>query len=668
MDVNRGTVLGLVGAERSLAAPSFLISAEFRSAAHAGLSGNLRVCALAIYLFVACIISSLAGPASGALMIPRVDWFFEKDLIYHNMPNNNYPHILIDSRLGQGEYDIVDGHMIFDADVVQSTLSGLDYWEQLYIQQTALGVVRVEDISHEFTDIAGRRYTNTSTTWGRPLNGDWSGGTTVSTTMAVGINHIRNVLSYEKSQNSHDHVRPCKFQEPRTVTTIDQILMTANSLKKRAAFTESSTYVADLADWSGRKYVTDGMGIQSHVQCRQSWKLPCTGTYSNSSHWCYLDTTGNNSALIRSSHNLLLMDGTATGASPKGVYMTEGPSLPNQYSKFRFSFEVLIDLGNDPKNGPNSNQPDAGNITICSISTMLRPMTISSLHIPFSPQFADYHQSTAENEFSRAGIYHENYLYYVHDCPPALTNNETTSTITTYLNFTYPPRNMSKPSNNPCFTRFAKIFLNSDSGSALFTQQNLRQGQVEAAALEIVVGGAFLQLIAYLNPTSSQYSVATRLILPESLMPEARDSFPDTTTYVLKVYNQGYGFRLSSRTGLLGMIVLIAHAIIAVFGSLWLVLWERMVISAWNTIPDYLALGIGSSITGQALENTCAGISGARTLGTVIVVGETTPEHLEITIVSGDTGNRPQSVLVRNRYGDKYGRRDENPREMQGLQ
>lgn len=208
MDVKNGTILALVGAERSLAAPSFLISAEFRTAVRKGVSGNMRVCALALYLFTACVISSLAGPASGALMIPRVDWFFDKELTYPNMPGTNYPHIIINGRLGWGEHAAVEHHLVFDLDVVHTTLSGLDYWEQFYIQQAALGVVRVQDTIHEFTDIAGRRYTNTSTTWGRPLDGDWKDcGTTVGTVMGVGIKHIQKALSHEKSQNPHDQVR-----------------------------------------------------------------------------------------------------------------------------------------------------------------------------------------------------------------------------------------------------------------------------------------------------------------------------------------------------------------------------------------------------------------------------------------------------------------------------
>lgn len=208
MDVTSGTILALVGAERSLAAPSFLISAEFRAAARKGVSGNMRVCALAMYLFAACVICSIAGPASGALMIPRVDWFFDKELTYPNMPSNNYPHIIINGRFGRGEHTAVEHHLVFDLSVLQTTLSGLDYWEQFYIQQATLGVVRVPDTIHEFTDIAGRRYTNTSTTWGRPLDGDWKdSGTTVGTVMGVGIKHIQSALSHNKSQNPHDQVR-----------------------------------------------------------------------------------------------------------------------------------------------------------------------------------------------------------------------------------------------------------------------------------------------------------------------------------------------------------------------------------------------------------------------------------------------------------------------------
>lgn len=417
--------------------------------------------------------------------------------------------------------------------------------------------------------------------------------------------------------------------------------------------------------------MTKAMGIESRVQCRQKRKQRCTGIFSSTSSWCYLGGTGDDSiAPLRSSQDLLLMDGVGTGVTSSRVYMVEGPSLPNEYYKFRASFEVLIDLGPEPPYLSNfDNQTDTydelepGNITICALSTTLRPTVVSSLQIPFSPEYARYvSQSTNENDGSRTLIYHEHYLDYIHLWQPTPANDGITKIIIPSKNFTYPPWNMSRPSTNPSLTRFAQIFLAGNSRSEKEAQRNLRLGQLEAAALEIIVGGAFLHLIALINPTNSQYSVGPALTLPHSLMPEPRLTFPDTTTYVLNVYNQGYGFRLSSRTGLLGMIVLIAHAIIAVLGSLWLVVWERKVISAWITIPDYLALGIGSSIPGRALDNTCAGISGSETLGTFVVVGETTPQHLEITVADSATGSRPLSVLTRNRYGEKYGQQDSTSR------
>lgn len=218
MDVNRGTVLGLVGAERSLAVPSFLISPEFRAAVQNVFAGDFRGCALALFLFTGCILSSLAGPASGALMIPRVGWFYEKELSYLNMPSEEYPNILIDPRLGRGELVFRNQNIVFDTSVVKNVMGGLDYWQQFYSEQTSLGVVRVQNTVHEFTDISGRRYTNSSTTWGRYLDGDWDTGTTVSAVMNVGIDRIRRVLHHEKSWStknkvtirSHPHeTRPC---------------------------------------------------------------------------------------------------------------------------------------------------------------------------------------------------------------------------------------------------------------------------------------------------------------------------------------------------------------------------------------------------------------------------------------------------------------------------
>lgn len=385
-------------------------------------------------------------------------------------------------------------------------------------------------------------------------------------------------------------------------------------------------------------------------------------------------------ATLQSSQNLLLMVGEDTGDSVRRVYIVEGPRALNQYSKYSPSVEIIIDGIFHGRNSGNQTyinyQLNPQYITLCSIITMFRSTIVSSLHLPFSPQYAEYTDylsySNGEHEAPRTILYHENWLDYIHQWQPSAVDDGSTTIVIATGNVTYQPRNMSKLTCNPTLARFAKIFLTGDPGPADDIQGHMGRGGVEAAALEIVIGGAYLQLMSFISPTTSQYSVVPGVALPDSLMPEPRQSFPASTTYVVKVYNLGYGFRPSSRTGLLGMIVLITHATIAVLGSLWLVFWERKVISAWDTIPDYMALGIGSFIAGKGLKNTCAGISGTKTLGTLVVVGETTPQHLEITLpghTKDTTSDRhPKSVLTRDRYGDKYGYRDSGPRRKEKLE
>lgn len=382
-------------------------------------------------------------------------------------------------------------------------------------------------------------------------------------------------------------------------------------------------------------------------------------------------------ATLRRSQDLMLLDGYGTGNFKKGVYFGEGPRGTNQYSKFVTSMDVLIDEGYGLADGANSDN-EGSNITVCSISIVLKSAVVTSLRIPFNPQYAEYldylSRSNGDREPPRPILYHENWLDYISPWAPLPVNNGTPVTKSSTGNVTYLPRNFSRSSTSPVLTRFAQIFLTSNTGNN--TQEPGQRGQIEAAALEIVVGGAFVQLMSFLNPSHSQYTVGSAVTLPDSLMPEPRQTFPNTVYFVITVDNLGYGFRLSSRTGILGMVVLITHAVIALVGSLWVLFWERRVIAGWDTIPDYIALGIGSSITGRGLENTCAGISRTETLGTMVMVGETTFEHLEITLAGGDTPTTqaipgeqyPKSVFTRDRYGTKYGYRGDSPRRKEKLE
>lgn len=409
---------------------------------------------------------------------------------------------------------------------------------------------------------------------------------------------------------------------------------------------ESEAYQTALKRWSERMYVTDGKAIEAQVKCRYRRKEPC-GTAMNSSNWCYKSGINDGPMdTLRSSQDLLLLEEqdqtNVTNIPPRRVYMAEGSKMQND-SKFVTSIEVIFDgtYLADGVRAPAATQ----NVTVCSISATIKAVIISSLDVKFDAwyvKYLDYYQTRPDgvNVPPRKIIYHEHWLDAIHDLG---SGPSPTSRINITGNVTYPQRNMSKPATNPTLFRFGKTFLNDDSD---------RLGHYDysesAAVAEVAVGGAFLFVLSHMNASSSQYSVGSEVVLPDSLMPEPRQLYVQKPGYIIKVYNLGYGFRLSSRTSILGMVILIAHATIAVLGSLWQLFWERKVIKAWDTVPDYLALGLGSSVEGNGAENTCAGISEKRTLQKVVVVGETTSEHLEIILA---TEPLPKPVLNGTKYG-----------------
>lgn len=187
MNLNSGIVLGLLGSESSLGQPSFVISKEYLAAVSCGFSGNLRMCILAIFLFMACILSSLAGPASGVLMIPRVGWYFEKELSFPNTPDVDFPNIIIDSRLGNGTYEDFSEYTPFAPGDNKALEGGLDYWAGSYYNMLGFGGTYDSETTHTLGDSLGPMYINTSTTWDRRLDGDWNGGTTVRAVMRQSV-------------------------------------------------------------------------------------------------------------------------------------------------------------------------------------------------------------------------------------------------------------------------------------------------------------------------------------------------------------------------------------------------------------------------------------------------------------------------------------------------
>lgn len=73
--------------------------------------------------------------------------------------------------------------------------------------------------------------------------------------------------------------------------------------------------------------------------------------------------------------------------------------------------------------------------------------------------------------------------------------------------------------------------------------------------------------ICELPPSDSQYALPPGVKLSDTFLP--RQKFYDrAANFKIQVYNQGYGYRLSSRTGKLRVVVLLGHAFIALLGSL----------------------------------------------------------------------------------------------------
>lgn len=104
--------------------------------------------------------------------------------------------------------------------------------------------------------------------------------------------------------------------------------------------------------------------------------------------------------------------------------------------------------------------------------------------------------------------------------------------------------------------------------------------ETDPAWLEITIAGAFDSIFSNLRRSTSQYGIEDNIQLPESMILEPRVHNPANTGFTIEVYNQGYGFRLSTTVSVFAVALLILHAAIVVVGSLWQLCWERRVINA----------------------------------------------------------------------------------------
>lgn len=130
-------------------------------------------------MFWPCVLSSLAGPASGVLMIPRVDWKLASERRYTRPYNNTHPNIIIANKESPNVFGL------------GAQISGLSYW-QYYLENSSWNESRAaaEETQHKFADSGSVVYVNTTGSYGRPVDADWNGGTNITCAMQSGSDDI----------------------------------------------------------------------------------------------------------------------------------------------------------------------------------------------------------------------------------------------------------------------------------------------------------------------------------------------------------------------------------------------------------------------------------------------------------------------------------------------
>lgn len=400
--------------------------------------------------------------------------------------------------------------------------------------------------------------------------------------------------------------------------------------------------------------------IVAQARCRQRQKESCPPPSRGkiASQWCYTsDSERDPGATPRVSPNLILLHeqyeswNTRSTAIDR-VYMTEGP-MSQRYPHFTTSIEVVFDRGiiltdsiPEGLSGPEGYlniQTGSLTVTVCSITSSIIPAKLATDESQLIFRYADYEKNPRQPLY-----FYKDWLIASRTNLPDTLNREGELVV----NVTH----LTEDSDLQLFGE-----------NVLLTYQTVKGDDLseidDASSHEILVAGAFANIMSHLEPSLSQYSNETFPDLPAGAMQEITQSYAQTVKREISVFNLGYGFRLSTRTGILGITVLIAHAVIVVLGSLWQLCWKRKIILGWHSIPEYVALALGSNLPNE-LDNTCAGISNSKTLQTVIKVGETTDEHLEIAIIERQLDMKS----VSGRFGDKYGFQDVGGRLKEKLE
>lgn len=576
--MKNGIVLSLLGAESAFTAPTFFFSAGYVQLLGFIFSGRKlerdpnmiavrrRMFGIGLFISLSWLVAALAGPASGVLMIPRVDWRLFAERSFTPTANSTFPNILIGTKRG----DFFSNVFEYPA----SDESGLKYWE-LYVENAAWNstIAGEDDLQHRFGDIGHVQYINTTGLYSRDLDAQWTGGTSIRCGM-----------------QSESH--------PIQDNTWGTLPMNTTS-----------------EGWRAVKSTINVNALDALVMCRARQRIPCSTTASPLSHnssnsdWCYRSVgySSTTPGVVRTSRNLLLAaDFGAVGSSR--VWITEGIKIAanNHYSD---SLEVIFEPSPAANHTATVSSPSS-NLTVCTFSGDLVAGIGTALGTHYTVEKIQYFDYAIKPDGKHASprklLFHENWLDRVF----AVGGPFWANLSTTYPDpFIYPSRPATIPPTNNLLAGFGNVSRNA---VAHYTG-------AEALPFEVTVGGTLTHLLSWTPGSYSQYAMAYEDIparFTAGLGP--RESW--STTYIYHVYQEGYMFRLSTRTGYLGVAVLCLHALIAIVGSLWQLLITRTVTLGWTTVPKYMMLGAGSTTLTEAYPNSCAGIGAAKALRSVIVL------------------------------------------------
>lgn len=314
-------------------------------------------------------------------------------------------------------------------------------------------------------------------------------------------------------------------------------------------------------------------------------------------------------------------------------YLTEGPRS-DKYPNFATAIDIV--LVESKYSSASDNIPSLSGIVVCSLSARLKSAVIFSSKVTFEIKNAEYAEyqvlANGTQEPSLPLLYHEHWLDSLNVQTVEDPNYDVSLNATG--NATFARRNASDITLNRTLQKFAFTLLNPALlRSTIQPPDNqLLQDVIDVSEVEVILGGAFTSLLLYIQPTDSQYALPSTVKMSPAFLPQ-QHFYDDYASHKFYVYALGYGFRLSTRTGRLGVVVLVCHAVLVLSSLIWHLVRRQTVITAWKSTPDYVALALGSSLEPQTLDNTCVRISERHTLQSIIRVGVTSPEHLEIDVV-----------------------------------